>query len=423
MTPIALILLIILSVFVLTLPRQWVTLPFIFGACYIPFSEKIMLGQLDLTVIRILITLGVIRLIIKSSESKIEGGINGLDKIIIAWVLFSTVNYMLLWKTSNSFINRLGNAYNILGLYFLFRIFIRDIEDIRNTIKITAIMCIPLAILMLFEHLNGFNHFSIFGDVASLSWTRGGRFRAKGPFQHAILAGTFGATQFPLLWGLYRYTKGKMLFLGIVATMGMVVFCASSSPVLSFCVAILGLILWKQSENIKNIFIFFIVLLFVTDLFIMKAPIWYIFARLGYLMGGTGIHRSLLIDASIKHFGEWWLIGTNYTAHWLPWRLPTDPNMIDITNQYLLIGITTGLLPMVLFITAIVFSFKYVGFGVKNSNDLAFFFWVFGSSLFAHVVTFFSIAYFDQSIVFFYMLLAQISNIRNITYLHMDNSE
>ncbi len=51
---------------------------------------------------------------------------------------------------------------------------------------------------------------------------------------------------------------------------------------------------------------------------VMKAPVWFLISRLSELTGGSGWYRSALIDAFIRHFDEWWLIGTGYTAHWMP---------------------------------------------------------------------------------------------------------
>jgi len=47
-----------------------------------------------------------------------------------------------------------------------------------------------------------------------------------------------------------------------------------------------------------------------------ESPIWFLIGRLSAIIGGTGWARSELIDQAIKHFSEWWLLGTTYTAHW-----------------------------------------------------------------------------------------------------------
>ena len=71
-------------------------------------------------------------------------------------------------------------------------------------------------------------------------------------------------------------------------------------------------------------------------------------------MGGTGWHRSFIIDAALKHIDEWWLVGTYRTVHWGGYPPPpADPENIDITNQYIVEGVKGGLVRLGLFILVI----------------------------------------------------------------------
>jgi len=145
---------------------------------------------------------------------------------------------------------------------------------------------------------------------------------------------------------------------------------------------------------------------------IMKAPVWFLIGRLAEFTGGTGWHRSELIDTAIRHFNEWWLVGTTYTAHWMSYT-SFDPNMADITNQFILEGVNGGIWRMGAFIIIIVLC--YSGLGKSNlilkdqPIDLRIFSWSLGAALFTHIMSFLSVSYFDQIIVFWYLLLAMIS--------------
>jgi len=152
----------------------------------------------------------------------------------------------------------------------------------------------------------------------------------------------------------------------------------------------------------------------------MKAPIWFILARLDIHAGSTGWHRAQLIDTAIGHFNEWWLFGTHYTVHWMPYALSSNPDMIDITNQYLKFGVQGGIISMALFILVIIRSFKGIGEALdaippKHGKE-KFFVWCLGVTLFGYVIQFFSISYFDQSVIFIYMLLAIISNMTELSW-------
>lgn len=104
---------------------------------------------------------------------------------------------------------------------------------------------------------------------------------------------------------------------------------------------------------------------------LMKAPIWYLFARMSDLLGmGGGWYRSALIDAAVGHFAEWGLMGAVYTAHWMPFQL--TPNMADITNQYIGEGVDGGAISMVLFIGILVSAYRDVGIGrVRSARRLS----------------------------------------------------
>lgn len=143
---------------------------------------------------------------------------------------------------------------------------------------------------------------------------------------------------------------------------------------------------------------------------LMKAPIWYLFARMSDLLGmGGGWYRSALIDAAVGHFAEWGLMGAVYTAHWMPFQL--TPNMADITNQYIGEGVDGGAISMVLFIGILVSAYRHVGIGGASARLVGFLrlevlAWVVGASLTAHAVSYLGIGYFDQMIVFWFLILS-----------------
>jgi O-antigen ligase len=150
----------------------------------------------------------------------------------------------------------------------------------------------------------------------------------------------------------------------------------------------------------------------------MEAPVWFIFDRISNIFGGSGWHRAFLIDQAISHFKDWWFIGVKYTAHWFPYGLMLDPDQTDITNTYVKMGVNGGLITLILFVLIIVQCFKALGIAEKKENhhsiEKQFFIWAIGISLFSHVISFLSITYFDQNIIYWYLLLAIISVLLNL---------
>jgi hypothetical protein len=91
--------------------------------------------------------------------------------------------------------------------------------------------------------------------------------------------------------------------------------------------------------------------------------------------------------------------------------------MFDTVNQFVLEGIRGGLMKLILFISLITLSFKTIGSKMESINDkkMQFCMWAFGSALFAHLVAFLGITYFDQIFVIWYLLLAMISTMSNLS--------
>jgi hypothetical protein len=410
-TPIGLVFLIILSAFILMLPRKYVLIPLFAMTCYMTLGQSFDIAGLKFTLLRCLIFIGWVRIIARGEIFR--GKLNVVDKMIIVWLIANITMFTIQNKNSAAFINRMGFAYNALGLYFFFRSTIVDFEDIQRTFRILALIALPLATAMIFERITMKNIFSAFGGVPSSIWTRGGTPRCQGPFRHPVLAGTYGATMIPYfaaLWFSPERSKG-IAIIGFIAATVITITSFSGGPAMSYLFAGITLAIWPLRNKMRSIRWGVFILILTLHIF-MQAPVWYLMSKFGHLIGGTGWHRAYLVDQSLRYIKEWWLVGTNYTAHWMPYRLPSNPNMADITNQYLVEGVHGGLITMFLFIGIIVVCFKVIGKGMANTDDASHLkkvIWALGAALFVHAVTFMSVSYFDQIIVAWYLLLAMIS--------------
>jgi hypothetical protein len=148
---------------------------------------------------------------------------------------------------------------------------------------------------------------------------------------------------------------------------------------------------------------------------VMKDHFWFIIGRLS-MGGSTGWHRSKLIDSTITNFNEWWAVGTDHTRHWMPTGVTFSENHTDITSYYIAFGVMGGLLAMLLLIARAGVAFKWVGGAIdaipeEDESGDRFMIWCMGSSLFAHVASSVSVAYYDQSVFFFWFSIATISSI------------
>ncbi|TKB74839.1 MAG: hypothetical protein E8D46_04595 [Nitrospira sp.] len=407
----SLVLTLCLGILLVVLPRRYALVPMLIGGCYMTLGQFLLVGGMHFYLLRILILFGVVRLVVRQEVLNIK--LNVFDKLLIAWVVVHSFLYVLFDGSHVSFNERLGAAYNSLGIYFLIRALIWDFDDVVHTVKMFAVIIIPLAVLFAVEYLTGKNPFSVFGGVPEFAMIREGRLRCQGPFQHPILAGTFGATALPLFVGLWVYsTRDRLLAGGAILSATIIVVASSSSgPLLAFVVSVVGLLCWRARANMRAIRWGIVIFVLAAHAF-MKAPVWFLIARLSDLTGGGGWYRSALIDAFITHFDEWWLYGTGYTAHWMPTGLSIDPTKTDIVNQFVAEGVNGGLLELSLFIWLIVHCFRTTGEAVRSevrySFPEQFMIWSLGCTILSHVVSFLSVSYFDQIVIFWFMIIAMI---------------
>jgi len=393
------------------LPRRFALSPLLVMVCLMPMGQKVVVFGLNFMLFRILLAVGVLRVLVRGEARRLRWTL--LDKLF-AWWAFVTVAFGSLSEPSSDlFISRAGDAYNSVGCYFFARCVLVELEDVLAGVRTLAFACVPLAALMVVEKLTCHNFLSVFGGVPELTILREGHIRCQGAFRHPILAGTFGATMLPLFAGLWAYKEyRKICIAAVLSALTIAVTASSSGALMAIIAGVAGLLCWKYRNSMRSIrwgALFAILILSLA----MQAPVWYLFAKLSNITGGTGWHRAYLIDATIYHFNEWWMFGTVVTAHWGPSGevIAADPRMMDITNHYVMEGVKGGVLKLALFVAILVQGFKAIGRARRaetpGSPD-AFFIWAMGVALFTHCLSFLSVTYFDQSILALYWLLAAI---------------
>jgi hypothetical protein len=410
--PLALGMLAVLAYLILSLPRRFAVCPLLIMTCLMPLGQELVLFGLHLYLFRVLLFLGVVRVIVKGEVRRLV--LTRTDKLFGWWIAVSVVLGSLSNPSFDLLKNRLGDAYNAGGCYFFLRCVMVDFEDAVTSVRALAWLSLPVAAVMLVEKVTGHNLLFVFGGVPEITALREGHVRCQGAFRHPILAGTFGATQFPLFMAL-GYCKPGYRGLAVAAMISsiiIVITASSSGALMAFVAAVGGMAFWKWRNHLRLVRRATVLVILGLAL-VMNAPVWYLFARLSDLTGGTGWHRAFLIDQAVSHFNEWWLFGTTYTAHWGPGGEVTagDPNMMDITNHYVVQGVSGGLLKLLLFAAIIIASFKTIGrrLDAETGGSAArLLFWAMGVSLLAHCLSFMSATYFDQIVVVWYWLLAAI---------------
>jgi len=411
MPPLTIALLFLAGFLIIGLERNRALQVFLIAVTLIPYGSNLDIGPASFTPMRILIFFGMLRIIFKGE--RINGALNTADfSMILLSVVLLIASVMRPPAPDSSFITRLGNAYDIVGGYFVFRCLIKGYEDIFSIFKVTVIIFTILGIFMAYEKVKCYNLFSLLGG-SQIPKIRDGKVRCSGSFGISILAGTVPATS--LVWMyILRWHKNinrLYLYIGMVSSVAVIFLCTSSGPLMSLALLIVGFCTWPLRDNMKIIKSGIITMLVAFQI-LMTEPVWFLIAKIDLTGSSTGWHRAELMDSAIRNLNEWWFVGTNYTRHWMPTGVSWSPYQTDITNQYLRFGIDGGILAMLLFIYVISSSFAIIGKKIKGMPDHLFnhkiLIWALGASLFSHTVTFFSVRYFDQSIMYFFLLLAMI---------------
>ena len=166
----------------LVLPKRHALMPIFALIFFMTMGERVMIGGLNFTMIRILLLFGWVRLVIRSEIRPLK--FNPIDIAIVLWIVCGLILHNVLWRTGAEFQNSLGGAYDKVGTYFLLRFIVRDVQDVTRVIKGLAIFVIPLGVLMLNEKLTGRNMFFAFGGVPEFTQIRADALRCQGPFSH-----------------------------------------------------------------------------------------------------------------------------------------------------------------------------------------------------------------------------------------------
>lgn len=398
--PIGIAALVVLGLLTITLPRRYATVPLLIMACMIPSRQRIVTMELDWTFLRLLVLAGWVRVFLRSEPRRIRW--IPLDTCVIALSAVTLLASTLRTGSTDILVRTLGTSFDSIGMYFLFRLWIRSWRDVDVVVRSLILIGIPVTLFMTYEHLTSRNLFSVFGGVPEFTLERQGKLRAQGAFSHPILAGCFWASLLPLFAAQAFFKRGvPWAVAGVSMALMCIYFSASSTPVMGAAMAVVGGAMFFVREWMRPIRWALLAVLTALHV-VMNAPVWHLISRIDVVGGSTGWQRYALIDRSIKHLGEWALLGTSSTGHW-------GHAMQDVTNEYLVRGFSGGLLALFLFVAIIAFGFQAAGRlwrkqrGRRPRLILA---WALGVSLFVHTVMFVAVSYFGQIEMIFALHLA-----------------
>jgi hypothetical protein len=390
--PLVAVAMVLVIVLILRLPRRRILAPFLLAIFLIPNGQLVLLAGIHLNVYRIILLAGLARWVVSRRSSALATRFTSIDRLVTLWALSLFIVFTLQYANTQALIKSLGDLFDVLSGYFVLRFLIQDREDVRQAFRVFALVAVILGVCMLNEQRTGQNVFGQLGGILGAPEVRNGKIRSQGTFQHSITAGSFGATLVPLLVWLWSDLKTrKIAMLGLLGASVMTVTGHSSTTLGCYAAGVFGLCLWPLRKQMRLIRWGIAITLIGLHLF-MNGPVWSLLEHIDLTGSSESYHRYQLVDTFIRHFGDWWLLGTKDNGSW-GWE------MADTSNQYVTYGVGGGLLTFVLFIAIISKCFGRIGTArkfVAGYRAEEWFLWCLGSSMFAHVVVYFGIDYFDQ---------------------------
>ncbi len=256
------VILLLTGVLILLLPQKKAIIPFLLTSFLIPADQIIVIVGLHFPVLRVLIFFGMIRIFILKGKGEwniFSGGMNMVDKAMVALSITTAIAGMLLFRNTQAIVFNLGEIYTALGTYFVLRCLVRDQEDVTRLIRTFAVIVVALGGVMVFEHLaGGRNPYALLGGAKaayfSMDLDRDGKIRATASFGTPILAGIFGAVSLPLFVGLWLIDKKRRLIavIGMAGATVMTLASHSSTPLMGYMACLMGLCIWPFADDASD---------------------------------------------------------------------------------------------------------------------------------------------------------------------------
>jgi hypothetical protein len=405
--PLAIAFMACMTVLALAPRRSGVILAVLSVCVFMPMDQRVVIGGLDFSMLRLIMLVAWFRVLVRGEYRGLSFG--KLDRFLLLWALSASLFYVLRVGPSG-IVYRLGVSFDVLTAFFLIRVLVRTRGQVLVFWRHLAWIVVVLSPFLLYESVTQHNPFGIFDYTGTeIVAVRDGRARSQGPLSHPILAGTFGSVVMPVFIAIFlgRRNERTLFASASVGATIIMVAAGSSGPVVAWGVGALGWGFWRVRKHMR-LMLWGALCMAVVIHFVREKPVWHLVARLSSLTGGTGYHRYLLIDAFVRRFNEWALVGTGNTAHW-GWGLQ------DTTNQYVAEGVRSGLVTLVLFIVVLRVSFVQLRLARNVFERLegpkspwALLAWGSSVSLAAHCVSFISVSYFGQMVQFFVFFIATV---------------
>jgi hypothetical protein len=405
LNPLVAVGMLIAIVLILALPRKKAITPFLLAFFTIPLGQVLVVGGVHFLMHQVLILAVLGRMATfreSSSERRLAGGFNALDRVVVLWSLSAFIIFSLQWMDIQATIKSAGDLLISLGGYLAMRFLIPDRATVRRTIHAMAVIFVIQGTCMVSEQFTHQNIFEFLG--AYPSELRDGHIRSQGALG-GLYAGPLASVLIPLFIWLWSEGKSRMAaYAGVAGATAMVFASHASTSWTTYGASLMGLGFWPLRKRMRLVR-WGLVGILVGLHMVMNGPVWSLIEKIDLTGGSSSFHRYMLVDNCIRHFGDWWLLGCKNYGDW-------GFVMFDVCNQFVLAALRGGLVTLVIYIAIYKRSFGAIGKVrrlVDGDRGQEWFVWCLGSALFATVVSSFGINYMTYLMMGLFSLLVGIS--------------
>jgi len=392
-------------ILILTLQRKKAVVPFLLTFFMVPDSQVLVLAGVHITMPQLLILTVLARMAAfrgKASEVRFAGGFNAVDRVVVFWSSSTLIMFYFQFMATQALIKAMGDFIVYFGGYLAVRFLIPDGEAVRRTIKVLAVICVIYGTCMMVEQFTRNNVFSQLGVPQTT--VRSGHVRSEGVIGN-LYSGAFADCLLPLFLWLWTERKSrKVAIVGLTSVMVIVYATYASTSWVGLVGSLTGLGFWPLRRRMR-IVRWGIGFALVGLQLVMHGPVWSLSEKLDLTGGSSSYHRYMLIDNTIRHFGEWWLFGFPNHGTW-------GFDMYDLCNQFVYVAVTSGLLTLILYLAIYKRSFKAIGDArkqVSGNHEQEWLLWCLGSALFSSIVASFGVNYMVHLMLCFLYIVVCIS--------------
>jgi hypothetical protein len=410
---------VVFSLLVVTLRPSRAFVAYIASLLFYPSYLVVQLGTLDISVGRIVVAILLLRCLMNHQIRETFKW-----SVLDSWVAVSLgicfgvpfISYsmpiMQLMETQS------GALMDTLCAYIVARLCIKGRAEVISVAKGVAVLLFPLAILGLIETSTSWQPYVLLKQYCPWEAGRGlgdprfGFARAVGPSGHPILFGCSFALFLPVIYAL-RYESGwsRLAWVLLIAATFGAMSSMSSGPCMMVIITAGCMVMERFKDYVKPLIIAAVIFCVVVAI-ISNRTIYHVLLYYINPLGGSGWYRAKLIDLAIEHFDEWWLVGYG-NRPLTEWAKALGQRKVDITNEYIMIGIKSGILGIITFVGVLVTAIIRLVRLHNATGDyvLKSWAWALGSGIVALAATFASCSFFAQMQPLYYCFIGVASSL------------